>query len=87
MVGTMIALDGAVERADILPAKVQDGLWNNIYSQEIPRDSDAVLLLTKYTVRQLSFLLQVCADDFLNVRFRWADFPVYKQGTQELKYG
>merc|ERR1712130_1035590 len=74
MFGCCIALDHVIERADILPARMQQCLWGNVYSGDVPKDSEGLLLLTKYVVRQLGLMLQIEQDAFRNVQFKWAEF-------------
>lgn len=76
MVGFCVALDMAVERADILPARMQYVLWANVHSGSLANDHECVTLLTKYVIRQLSYLLMVPTENVLNGKFVWADMPV-----------
>ena len=80
MFGCCVHLDQAIERADILPAKMQQSLWANVYAGDVPKDSEGLILLTKYMIRQLSLILQIESDDFKHVRFQWAPFDFdYKE--------
>lgn len=81
MLGCCVALDKALERPDILPARLQQVLWANVYSGDIPKDSEFVTHLAKYVLMQLSFLLQLERDVVLTGAFRWADFPRRKDRT------
>ncbi|KAF4756228.1 hypothetical protein FOZ63_007420, partial [Perkinsus olseni] len=74
--GGCVALDRALRRGDILAARLQEQLHANIHSGEIQKDDKRLLLLTKYTVRQLSYILRVPHDDFIFANFVWADFPL-----------
>ncbi|KAF4695361.1 hypothetical protein FOZ60_004851 [Perkinsus olseni] len=74
--GGCVALDRALRRGDILAARLQEQLHANIHSGEIQKDDKRLLLLTKYTVRQLSYMLRVPHDDFIFANFVWADFPL-----------
>ncbi|KAF4701023.1 hypothetical protein FOZ63_030472 [Perkinsus olseni] len=74
--GGCVALDRALRRGDILAARLQEQLHANIHSREIQKDDKRLLLLTKYTVRQLSYILRVPHDDFIFANFVWADFPL-----------
>lgn len=76
MLGCCLALDKALERPDILPARVQQVLWSNIYSGAVKRDTQSLTRLTKYILRQLGLMLQLEAEPFLTGSFVWADFPV-----------
>lgn len=76
MLGCCLALDKALERPDILPARLQQALWANIYSGGVKRDAAALTRLTKYLLRQLGLMLQLDAEHFLAGNFVWADFPV-----------
>lgn len=76
MLGCCIALDKALERPDILPARLQQVLWANIYSGGVKKDSVGLTRLTKYCLRQLGLMLQLDAERFLSGSFVWASFPV-----------
>lgn len=76
MFGCCIALDKALERSDILPARVQQVLWGNVYSGDARKDSESLVRLTKYIIRQLGLMLQIDKEHFLEGNFKWADFPV-----------
>jgi hypothetical protein len=76
MLGMCVALDRALERPDILPARIQRVLANNLYSGEVNPDAECVTLLTKYTLRQLQHVLQVDQKHFLSGTFVWTDFPI-----------
>merc|ERR1712107_769008 len=76
MLGCCVYLDKALERPDILPARLQQVLWANIYSGEVKKDAVALTRLTKYCLRQLGLMLQLEAEPFLSGSFVWADFPV-----------
>eukprot|EP00441_Pelagodinium_beii_P033794 CAMPEP_0197638312 /NCGR_PEP_ID=MMETSP1338-20131121/13282_1 /TAXON_ID=43686 ORGANISM="Pelagodinium beii, Strain RCC1491" /NCGR_SAMPLE_ID=MMETSP1338 /ASSEMBLY_ACC=CAM_ASM_000754 /LENGTH=295 /DNA_ID=CAMNT_0043210865 /DNA_START=53 /DNA_END=936 /DNA_ORIENTATION=- len=77
MLGACVAMDRALERPDILPARVQQCLWNNMYSGSVKKDHKGLLRLTKYMLRQLGLMLALDADCFLSGKFVWADFPVH----------
>jgi len=74
MLGCCVALDNALERPDILPARLQQTLWANVYSGEGKKDAEVLTHLTKYLLRQLGLMLQLDAEVFLNADFVWADF-------------
>lgn len=76
MFGCCVTLDKALERPDILPARVQQVLWANIYSGSVKKDSSGLTRLTKYLLRQLGLMLQLDATCFLSGSFVWADFPI-----------
>merc|ERR1719499_705416 len=76
MLGCCVALDKALERPDILPARLQQVLWANLYSGAVKKDADALTRLTKYCLRQLGLILQLDAEHFLAGNFVWADFPI-----------
>jgi len=76
MLGCCIAMDKALERPDILPARLQQTLWANVYSGNVKRDADGLTRLTKYCLRQLDLMLQLEGECFLSGSFVWADFPV-----------
>lgn len=76
LLGCCIALDKALEKPDILPARLQQVLWANIYSGSIKKDAVALTRLTKYILRQLGLMLQLDVEHFLAGGFVWADFPV-----------
>jgi len=76
MLGCCVHLDKALERPDILPARVQQVLWANMYSGGIKKDSQGLTRLTKYCLRQLGLMLQLDAERFLSGGFVWADFPI-----------
>jgi len=76
MLGCCVALDKALERPDILPARLQQVLWANVYSGAVKKDAAALTRLTKYCLRQLGLMLQLDAERFLSGSFVWADFPV-----------
>lgn len=76
MLGCCLALDKALERPDILPARLQQVIWANIYSGSIKKDAKSLTRITKYILRQLGLMLQLDADHFLAGNFVWADFPV-----------
>jgi len=75
MFGCCVALDKALERPDILPARLQQVLWGNVYNGDVPKDADFVEHLGKYVLMQLSFLLQLEREVVLSGAFMWADFP------------
>eukprot|EP00931_Biecheleriopsis_adriatica_P029908 TRINITY_DN17683_c0_g1_i2.p1 TRINITY_DN17683_c0_g1~~TRINITY_DN17683_c0_g1_i2.p1 ORF type:complete len:342 (-),score=79.28 TRINITY_DN17683_c0_g1_i2:92-1063(-) len=77
MLGACIAMDKALERPDVLPARVQQCLWANMYSGGVRKEHKGLTRLTKYMLRQLSLMLQLDADRFLSGQFVWADFPVH----------
>lgn len=76
MLGCCVALDKALERPDVLPARVQQALWANLYSGQVKRDHKGLSRMTKYCLRQLGLMLQLDAGNFLSGCFTWADFPV-----------
>lgn len=76
LLGCCIAMDKALEKPDILPARLQQVLWANIYSGSVKKDAAALTRLTKYILRQLGLMLQLDAEHFLAGNFVWADFPV-----------
>jgi len=76
MLGACIAMDKALERPDVLPARVQQCLWANMYSGSVNKDHRGLTRLTKYMLRQLGLMLQLDSDRFLSGQFVWADFPV-----------
>eukprot|EP00933_Yihiella_yeosuensis_P021804 TRINITY_DN17203_c0_g3_i1.p1 TRINITY_DN17203_c0_g3~~TRINITY_DN17203_c0_g3_i1.p1 ORF type:complete len:380 (+),score=66.07 TRINITY_DN17203_c0_g3_i1:57-1142(+) len=76
MLGCCIAMDKALERPDVLPARVQQVLWNNMYSGSVKKDHKGLTRLTKYLLRQLGLVLQLDQERFLSGSFVWADFPV-----------
>lgn len=79
MLGCCVALDKALERPDILPARLQQTLWANIYSGGVNKDAASLMRLTKYLLRQLGLMLQLDAEYFLAGNFAWADFPVLEE--------
>jgi len=76
MFGCCLALDKALERSDILPARLQQVLWANIYSGSVKKDAAALNRLTKYILRQLGLVLQLDKEHFLAGNFTWADYPL-----------
>lgn len=76
MLGCCIALDKALERSDILPARLQQTLWANVYSGSAKKDASALIRLTRYCLRQLGLMLQLDTECFLSGSFVWADFPL-----------
>jgi len=76
MLGCCLALDKALERSDILPARLQQALWANIYSGSVNKNAQALNRLTKYLLRQLGLVLQLDKEDFLAGNFTWADYPL-----------
>lgn len=76
MLGCCLALDKALERPDILPARLQQVLWANIYSGSVRKDAATLRKLTKYVLRQLGLVLQLDADVVVKGHFVWADFPL-----------
>eukprot|EP00928_Gymnodinium_smaydae_P087595 TRINITY_DN71841_c0_g1_i1.p1 TRINITY_DN71841_c0_g1~~TRINITY_DN71841_c0_g1_i1.p1 ORF type:complete len:251 (+),score=75.63 TRINITY_DN71841_c0_g1_i1:105-755(+) len=66
MLGCCIALDKALERPDILPARLQQVLWANVYSGGVKKDAATLTLLTKYCLRQLGLMLQLDTEVFLD---------------------
>eukprot|EP00927_Polykrikos_kofoidii_P048372 TRINITY_DN42647_c0_g1_i1.p1 TRINITY_DN42647_c0_g1~~TRINITY_DN42647_c0_g1_i1.p1 ORF type:complete len:369 (-),score=62.94 TRINITY_DN42647_c0_g1_i1:59-1108(-) len=76
MLGACIAMDKALERPDILPARLQQVLWANVYSGGVKKDAATLTRLTKYCLRQLGLMLQLDTEHFLEGNFVWADFPV-----------
>jgi len=76
MLGCCIALDKALERPDILPARLQQVLWANVYSGGVKKDAAALTRLTKYCLRQLGLMLQLDTHHILAGNFVWADFPI-----------
>jgi len=76
MLGACIAMDKALERPDVLPARMQQCLWANMYSGSVKKDHRGLNRLTKYMLRQLGLMLQLDSDRFLSGQFVWADFPV-----------
>eukprot|EP00913_Durusdinium_trenchii_P035545 g33264.t1 len=85
MLGACIAMDKALERPDVLPARVQQCLWANMYSGSVKKDHKGLMRLTKYMLRQLGLILQLDADRFLSGQFIWADFPVSDRVRKPLK--
>lgn len=85
MLGCCVALDKALERPDVLPARMQQVLWANMYSGSVKRDHKGLLRLTKYCLRQLGLMLQLDADRFLSGRFVWADFAVSDEPARPLE--
>jgi len=85
MLGCCVALDKALERPDILPARLQQVLWSNVYNGDVPKDADFVEHLGKYVLMQLSFLLQLERDVVLTGAFKWADFPRKPQKQQQAR--
>eukprot|EP00929_Paragymnodinium_shiwhaense_P119083 TRINITY_DN90971_c0_g1_i1.p1 TRINITY_DN90971_c0_g1~~TRINITY_DN90971_c0_g1_i1.p1 ORF type:complete len:358 (+),score=83.27 TRINITY_DN90971_c0_g1_i1:102-1175(+) len=80
MLGCCIHLDKALERPDILPARLQQVLWANVYSGGVKRDAAQLTLLTKYCLRQLGLMMRLPAENFLSGNFVWADFPLPSDG-------
>lgn len=76
MLGCCIALDKALERPDILPARIQQVLWANMYSGGVSKDFTGLTRVTKYCLRQLGLMLQLDTEVFLSGSFVWADFPI-----------
>merc|ERR1712118_168282 len=58
MLGFCLAMDKALERPDILPARLQQVIWANIYSGGVKKDANALTRITKYILRQLGLMLQ-----------------------------
>jgi len=85
MLGCCLALDKALERPDILPARLQQVLWANMYSGGIRKDAKGLTRLTKYCLRQLGLMLQLEAESFLNGGFVWADFPMPDEKPKRLQ--
>lgn len=85
MLGACIAMDKALERPDVLPARVQQCLWANMYSGSVKKDHRGLMRLTKYMLRQLGLILQLDSDRFLSGQFIWADFPVSDRVRKPLK--
>jgi len=85
MLGACIAMDKALERPDVLPARVQQCLWANMYSGSVKKDHKGLTRLTKYMLRQLGLILQLDSDRFLTGQFIWADFPVSDRVRKPLK--
>eukprot|EP00435_Cladocopium_sp_Y103_P026441 s1440_g6.t1 len=85
MLGACIAMDKALERPDVLPARVQQCLWANMYSGSVKKDHRGLTRLTKYMLRQLGLILQLDSDRFLTGQFIWADFPVSDRVRKPLK--
>lgn len=81
MLGCCIALDKALERPDILPARLQQVLWANVYSGGVKKDAAMLTRLTKYCLRQLGLMLQLESEHFLAGNFVWADFPMPEEGV------
>jgi hypothetical protein len=84
MLGCCVALDKALERPDILPARLQQVLWANVYSGAVKKDAKALTRLTKYCLRQLGLMLQLDAERFMSASFVWADFPVPDEPVKRL---
>eukprot|EP00922_Rhytidocystis_sp_ex-Travisia-forbesii_P029922 GHVS01043881.1.p1 GENE.GHVS01043881.1~~GHVS01043881.1.p1 ORF type:complete len:330 (+),score=54.84 GHVS01043881.1:387-1376(+) len=76
MFGLMLTLDDALCRTDILPARINEAIWSNVYNQDIPPEDPRVVLLTKYVIRQLVHVLQMDRNHFLNADFVWADMII-----------
>lgn len=76
MLGCCLSLDKALERPDVLPARLQQELWANVYSGSVKKDAAALMRFTKYLLRQLNLMLQLDTGHFLAGNFVWADFPV-----------
>lgn len=76
MLGCCVALDKALERPDILPARLQQVLWANVYSGAVKRDHAALRRLTKYVLRQLGLVLQLEGEVLMGGHFTWADYPL-----------
>jgi len=85
MLGCCVALDKALERPDILPARLQQVLWANVYSGGSKKDAATLTRLTKYCLRQLGLMLQLDAERFLSGSFVWADFPVPDEPVKRLQ--
>jgi hypothetical protein len=73
-----VEMDQAISRPDILPGQISEVLWRTIFSEDtkIKSPNDAkVILLTKYIIRNLNFVLNaVPKDHFTQGAFIWPDF-------------
>ncbi|PHJ23391.1 ubiquinol-cytochrome c chaperone [Cystoisospora suis] len=74
--GFFAGLDEAMTDDEIYAARLKEVLWGNLYSGRISFDDPHLHLLTKYTIRQLTHLMQIHKVYFYRASFSWADFPV-----------
>jgi len=81
------SLDDAVDRPDILPARLRNVLRSHIFGAPRQDDEAALDLMTKYAVRQLAFVLQIDKAHLLAGAFVWADFPVQNQRVTQTQKG
>ena len=76
-----VDLDQAISRPDILPGQVAEVLWRTIYSEDskVKSSSDPrIVLLTKYIIRNLNFVLNnVPTDNFIQGAFTWPGMYSY----------
>ena len=73
-----VELDQAIRRADILPGQIAETIWRTVFAEDpqIKSANDArVVLLTKYVIRTLNFVLtSVPKDQFSQGAFIWPSF-------------
>ena len=73
-----VELDQAIKRADILPGQIAEVIWRTVFSEDsnIKSAGDPrVVLLTKYVIRNLNFVLNsVPQDHFMQGAFIWPSF-------------
>ena len=74
--GFCVALDVAIEKPDMLGGRVHETLWRSFHEGGIPKEDKRLIGLTKYTIRQASYALNIPKDNFLQGKFIWIDFPV-----------
>jgi len=79
MFGLCFSLDFSLQRADILPARIREALWANVWAGEVDPDEAYLDVATKYVVRQLSHILHMDREPLLSSNFVWADFPIYPE--------
>jgi len=76
MFGLCFSLDFALQRVDILPSRIREALWANVWAGNVDPDEPHLDLMTKYVVRQLTHILHIDRDSLLSSNFVWADFSV-----------
>eukprot|EP00916_Digyalum_oweni_P008087 GHVL01013531.1.p1 GENE.GHVL01013531.1~~GHVL01013531.1.p1 ORF type:complete len:369 (+),score=76.14 GHVL01013531.1:96-1202(+) len=76
MIGFMLAFDDAMKQPDIMPAKIQENIWANVYGGNVAKNASFVILFTKYFLRQFQHILMLDKESFLTGHWTWVDFPL-----------
>jgi hypothetical protein len=80
-----VELDQAIRRPEILPGQIAEVIWRTVFAEDsnIKSASDPrVILLTKYVIRTLNFVLNsVPSEHFVQGAFIWPSFRTKEKNT------